>query len=188
MLPQVPQLVGSLAALTQTLPGQIIPGHIAWQPKLAAQNGAVAGQAMPQPPQLYGSEAGFVQTVPHSNKPFVHTHSPPTHCRPGAHPPLQVSLSSSSLSVAAGVQPTNKVPTIPSDASSASSRFMVRQSVIGAPNAQGDLAAFFGRAPTVNHGGSAQQMRFFRVCSGPQSHPRVGPRPPETRLTGFSAR
>ena len=146
-LPQVPQLVGSLAALTQTLPGQIIPGHVAWQPKLAAQNGAVGGQAMLQPPQLYGSEAGFVQTVPHSNKPFVHTHSPPTHCRPMAQPPLQLlSSSSSPSSTAAGVHPTNMATPIPNDASSASNRFMVRQFVIGAANAQGEPTLFFERA------------------------------------------
>src|SRR5688572_19811190 len=115
MLPHVPQLVRSFAGLTQTLPGQTRPGHVAAH-TAPAQNGAFGWQTIPQPPQLYGSETGFVQTVPHSYKPVVHTQSPPTHCRPGAHPPLQSSSSSSSVSVAAGVQPTNKAPTIPNDA------------------------------------------------------------------------
>ena len=181
MLPQVPQLVGSFAGLTQTLPGQVSPGHVAWQPKLAAQNGAVCGQTLPHWPQLKGSEAGFVQTVPHSNKPFVHTHSPLTHCRPGAHPPLQsLSLSSSSPLWAAGVHPTNKMPTSPTEASSRSSRFMVRQSVIGAANAQGDSIRFSrqaGRmAPQLGLSNLLPMLKnsgdFFQRSSAELAHPR----------------
>jgi len=79
--PQVPQLVGLVAVLTQALPLQVVPAQVHWP----LTQESPCGQALPQLPQARGSLVVSTQRPLQLVLPVGQTHWPERQLCPGLH-------------------------------------------------------------------------------------------------------